>query len=238
MVNLLRKLRRRSVEKRVVRTCLFPCVSSRDLHELMMNNRDLLEAEVVEDMDVDDKRIGQQESERRRTPTITNGKGLNERSGEQSIKIDTSGGPDVQSYLAAGGNDGGVHAPQTRKYISGGFQSIQKERCNEWCTLVATGGLKTDPKRRTHFSDLVLLRMLSFLLRTDNVLLLSWGTNRVEYGGSVHRFPAVIRNTSADGLWSCFNDDEMGIGNNVRLVGRTVFRSIVEYLIKAKIELR
>lgn len=42
MINLLRVLRRGSIEKRVVKSCLFSCLKGRDLHELMLSNSDLL----------------------------------------------------------------------------------------------------------------------------------------------------------------------------------------------------
>lgn len=51
-VNLLRNLRRGSVEKRVVRACLFSCVRGRELCNLIRNNGD------VEENDEEDDRSG------------------------------------------------------------------------------------------------------------------------------------------------------------------------------------
>lgn len=124
-----------------------------------------------------------------------------------------------------------------RLFISGGFQRMQKESRTDWLTMIAAGGISADSRNRSHFSNEVLVRMLSFLFRADNVQLLSWGTKRVKYGGQMHRFPAVVRKTSAEGLWRRYND-EIGIGNNVRRVGRTVFRSIVAHLTKGQLEAR
>lgn len=73
--------------------------------------------------------------------------------------------------------------------------------------LIAAGGLSTEKKMRSHFNDEVLVRMLSFLFRADNVQLLSWGTKRVVYGGTLHRFPAVGRKTSEESLWRRFKEE-------------------------------
>lgn len=122
-------------------------------------------------------------------------------------------------------------------HLSGGFRRVQIKSRNDWLTLVATGRLTTDPITRRNLSDDVLVRMLSFLFRANHVVLLSWGTKRMFYGGEYHRFPAVIRRTSAEALWRRFND-EMGGGNKARRVGRTVFRQIVAYLTKGQLEAR
>lgn len=57
------------------------------------------------------------------------------------------------------------------------------------------------------------------------------------YGGEVHPFPAVIRKSTADGLWRRYTN-ELGVGSNVRRVVRTVFRKITAYLTKGQSEAR
>lgn len=53
----------------------------------------------------------------------------------------------------------------------------------------------------------------------------------------MQRFPAVIRKSSADGFCRRFNQ-EIGIGNNVSRLERTVFRTIVAYVTKGQLEAR
>lgn len=57
----------------------------------------------------------------------------------------------------------------------------------------------------------------------------------IRFNRSWQRFPEVGRKTSADALWRRFND-ELGVGNNVQKVGRTVFRCIVAILTKGQLE--
>lgn len=112
------------------------------------------------------------------------------------------------------------------KFLSRGFKRVQKESRDDWMNMVATGGLEVETKRLRHFEDGIIMRLLCFLFRADNVELLSWGTKRIVYNGEMQRFPAMIRKRSIEGLWRRYNE-ELGVGNCVRHIGSTVFRCIV-----------
>lgn len=246
MVNLLRKLRRGSVEKRVVRACLFSCIRGRELHELMMTHGDLVEegagelggGQNTETLRYANKNGTSGDENRVRSTPDTSGTGASADDHRQIYGSAQSGigtGLEMSSGMIemTPSNTG----PLVRKCLSGGFQRLQRDSRTDWLTMIASGSLVQDKRRRTHFSDGILVRILSFLFRADNFQLLSWGTKRLVFRGEVHRFPTVIRKTTDEGLWRRFNE-ELGIGKSVARVGRIVFRSIVSYLTKCQLEAR
>lgn len=132
MINLLRVLRRGSIEKQVVRSCLFSCLKGRDLHELMLRNSDVLATE-----------DGEHEGEG------------NEHDGIQTVNGVAVGNSGEQGRTEAGrnhgSNEGGNgNAPsgevsvigrntRSNHNLSGGFQRLQKQSRTDWMTMVATG---------------------------------------------------------------------------------------------------
>lgn len=242
MVNILRKLRKGSVEKRVVRACLFSSIQGRVLYDMMTNNPKAMDMEIGEIQSAmrteSDNEDGDTFGDGEHPGEEDNGSGSNME--EPRTALQAGNRTEDRDRNCNGMRPTGVSDPGAegiRKNLSGGFQRLQKTSRTDWLTLVATGALSTETKRRRHFEDDILVRMLCFLFRADNVQLLSWGTKRVMYNGEIHRFPAVIRRTSGEGLWRRYNR-EMGIRNNVDRVGRTVFRSIVSYLTKGQLEAR
>lgn len=183
MVNLLRKLRRGSVEKRVVRACLFSCMQGRDLHDMMMDNGDVMESLTGENVDGD---------------------------GQGNVQVTASAAnTGITEENVGNGHEVGPHGnieSTGRKYRSAGFQRVRTESSNDWITLVMTGAMEKEKRGRRHFDDDMLIRLLSFLLRGDKVILLTWGTKRVLYGGERRLFPAVITKTSIEGLWRRYNE--------------------------------
>lgn len=229
MFNILRKLWRGSIETRVIRACLFSSVKGRQLYELMRNDKEVWTMIEEDEEEEDEDQTGE-----RRNQNVNHASN----NGANSIvtgNVGTSGegGEEVNEE----GRAKRRRSESRHKFLSGGFRLAQLKSRTDCLALVTTGGLKTQQIRRRNFSDDVIVRMMSFLFRANNVVLLSWGTKRVFYCGQYHIFPAVIRRTSAEALWRRYIE-ELGIGLKVRHVGRTVLRKNVPYLTKGQLEAR
>lgn len=198
MVNVLLKLRNGYIEKRVVRVCFFSSVQALVIYDMMTRDFEAMRTEIggmegtqKEGSDSDDKStyVDEQVTSPRRNGSVV-GEGHEDRSGSTgAMNMDERGVESISGQSV--GREGLVLSK--RKLFLGGFQRLERASRRDWLTMVGAVGLCIEWKLRSHFRDNVLVRILSFHFRADNVQLLSWGKKIVVYGGELDRFPAVFR---------------------------------------------
>lgn len=155
MVSLLRKLKKGSVQKRVVRACLFASLQGHVLYELMTEETRGMELEIDDictgkdgEMDSDDEETSADagnQIERNNRRRSTGNRDSTELQETNQSELREQDGMEMRT----GGETTAVLL--NRKNLSGGLQRLQKTSRTDWLTQVTAGALQTDTKRRRHF---------------------------------------------------------------------------------------
>lgn len=92
--------------------------------------------------------------------------------------------------------------------------------------LMKTGELTREKRSRKHFEDDTLIETVWYILHSNNVQLMSWGTRQLYINGCRTQFPVLVRRCSVDVMWRNYARDRDSYPNGVKKVRRTLFCDI------------
>lgn len=104
--------------------------------------------------------------------------------------------------------------------------------------IIDTGNLKPGRKVKMCFTEETLRETVRYILQTNNVQLLSWGTRRLYIHGERRQFPVLVRKVGMEVMWRCYERDKTGYPPTLKKVGRTLFCDIVYKLTKGDVKQR
>lgn len=104
--------------------------------------------------------------------------------------------------------------------------------------LMDTGTTGKEKKSRKHFEDDTLHETVRYILQSNNIQLLSWGTRRLYVDGQRRQFPVLVRKASIDVMWRNYARDRCNYPAAVKKVRRTLFCDIASKLTRGDVKQR
>lgn len=88
------------------------------------------------------------------------------------------------------------------------------------------------------YDTAVVKEAVSFILSTENVSYLSWGTKTLKINGTRHKIPAIIRKKTRMSMYNLYQNKYNTIGNNSKRLGHTSFFKIAKALTAGDSQMR
>lgn len=175
---------------------------------------------------------------------------------ECSSTINTSANCGRQERVVLDGNrgreeklTGSAQASQHRN-VSGNQEKVLKTNTNSvskwrhWNSrkdmnvLMESGELGLERRSRKHFEDETLRETVRYILQSNNVQLMSWGTRRLCINGARTQFPVLVRRSSVDVIWRNYARERCSYPSGVKKVGRTLLCDIASKITRGETKQR
>lgn len=126
-------------------------------------------------------------------------------------------------------------SPGRRGYVSAWEHRSAR---NNLVRMTTTGTVVKERKRRVGIADDVIRATVQYILQSNNVQYMAWGTRRILADGRKLRFPVLIRKTGAETMWRNYAKDGTVLPMGKAKVKRTTFMEIVSKLTTADVKQR
>lgn len=93
--------------------------------------------------------------------------------------------------------------------------------------IIHTGNIRSGKWSPRHFENETLRETVRYILQSNNIQLLSWGTRRLFVEGEQSQFPFLVRKASVDVMWRIYAKDRCSYPTGIKKVRRTLFCDIV-----------
>lgn len=89
-----------------------------------------------------------------------------------------------------------------------------------------------------HFEDDTIRETVRYILQSNNIQLLSWGTRRLYVDGQRRQFPVLVRKASIDVMWRNYTREKFSYPSGVKKLIPTLFCDIVTKLTRGDVKQR
>lgn len=104
--------------------------------------------------------------------------------------------------------------------------------------MMATGKVVKERKKRVGIPDEVIRATVQYILQSNNVQYMAWGTRRIVVDGKKLRFPVLVRKVGGEAMWRNYAKDGTVVRDPFRKVKRTTFMEVVRRLTCADVKQR
>lgn len=209
MIKALTKTKKGTVEKRILRACLFAHLPGEEVQRLIADSKN------IEEYDMTGVLNENMESE----------------NDEEDGEINKG------QVRYTGNSERGVGTEVVLKSVnSGAFCRARKFARDDWLDLLNDGHIMTIPHGRKIFNDVEILQAVKFMLRSDNVQRMSWGTKCIRLDGVTKKIPAVHRRMSAESIWRRYCK-EPTLVENTRKLGCSSFKNVLRLITKGEVRI-
>lgn len=104
--------------------------------------------------------------------------------------------------------------------------------------LLQDGKICKVSRNRRMFDQEIIRRTVHYILHSDHVQQLSWGTKRLKVRGQYTRFPSLKRKFSCEVLWRKYSDNNKSFPDGMRKIKRSKFIEITAAVTKDDVKQR